>query len=339
MSSPSPHVTRPAGGVPGIMLRVLAALLPALAAYCYFYGPAILISLALACATALAAEAALLKLRGYPLKPFLGDGSAVLSASLLALALPPLAPWWLVVVGTLFAMVFAKHLYGGLGQNLFNPAMVGFAVLMISFPAHMTHWLAPAGLAGETLSLGQQLAYIFGERLPDGMRLDAVTMATPLDTLKTQLALGRMVGEIRADAPIFAASGGYVLPGLYLLGGLFLLQQRIITWHIPVAFLAVLAATAALFQGVDAARYASPLFHLFSGAAMLGAFFIATDYVTSPTTPTGKLIFGASIGLLTYVIRVFGGYPDGVAFAVLIMNSAVPLIDAYTQPKVFGHKG
>lgn len=337
----SPHLKQPSGGVPGIMLRVLAALLPVLAAYCYFFGAAILINLALASVTALASEAAMLKLRGYPLKPFLGDGSALLTAWLLALSIPPLAPWWLIVVGTLFAIVFAKHLYGGLGQNLFNPAMVGFAVLMISFPSHMTLWLAPSALGHESLSFTQQLGFIFGGALPSGMSLDALTMATPLDTLKTQLSLGRSVAEIRGQTPIFAALGGQgtqVVALLYLLGGLFLLQQRIITWHIPVAFLALLAGTAALFQGIDATRYASPLFHLFSGGAMIGAFFIATDYVTSPSTPTGKLIFGAGIGLLVYVIRVFGGYPDGIAFSVLIMNSAVPLIDAYTQPRVFGHK-
>lgn len=336
----SPHILKPGSGVSGIMLRVLVALLPAIGAYCYFYGTAILVSLALAGATALAAEAAMLKLRDYPLKPFLFDGSALLTGCLLALSVPPLAPWWLVVVGTLFAIVFAKHLYGGLGQNLFNPAMVGFAVLMISFPAHMTHWLAPLPLAHDTLSLTQQFAFFFGEHLPPGTTLDAVTMATPLDTLKTRISLGHTVSEIREHAPIFgllSGQGTQTIACLYLLGGLYLLQQRIITWHIPVSFLTVLAVSAAVFQGVDAGRYASPVFHLFSGGAMMGAFFIATDYVTAPTTPKGKLIFGAGVGLFVYVIRVFGGYPDGVAFSVLIMNAAVPLIDAYTQPRVFGH--
>lgn len=338
----SPHVLKPGSGVSGIMLRVMAALLPAIAAYYYFFGPAILVSLALASATALAAEAAMLQLRGYPVRFFLFDGSALLTAWLLALSIPPMAPWWLVVVGTLFAIVIAKHLYGGLGNNLFNPAMVGFAVLMISFPSHMTQWLAPLPLAHDTLSLSQQLAFFFGGALPTDMKLDAVTMATPLDTIKTQLSLGRTVDDIRSQTPIFgmlAGQGTQVVAICYLLGGLFLLQQRIITWHIPVAFLAVFALLAALFQGIDASHYASPLFHLFSGGAMLGAFFIATDYVTGPTTPTGKLIFGGGVGLLEYVIRVFGGYPDGVAFSILIMNAAVPLIDAYTQPKVFGHKG
>jgi len=337
----SPHVQNPGSGVSGIMLRVLAALLPALAAYVYFFGPAILVSLALASVTALAAEAAMLRLRGYPLRYFLLDGSALLTGWLLALSIPPLAPWWLIVVGTLFAIVIAKHLYGGLGNNLFNPAMVGFAVLMISFPAHMTHWLTPLPLAHDGLSLVQQLSFIFGENLPIGVKLDAVTMATPLDVIKTQLSLGGTVGEIRDHTPVFSTLSGLgtqTIAAFYLAGGLFLLHQRIITWHIPASFLGVFVLTAALFQGIDANHYAPPLFHLFSGGALLGAFFIATDYVTAPTTPRGKLIFGGCIGLLVYLIRVFGGYPDGVAFAVLIMNAAVPLIDAYTQPKVFGHK-
>lgn len=337
----SPHVIKPGGSVSAIMFRVLAALVPAIVAYVYFFGPAILVNLTLASLTALAAEGAMLQLRGYPLRPFLSDGSALLTAWLLALSIPPMAPWWLIVVGVLFAIVIGKHLYGGLGNNLFNPAMLGFAVLMISFPSHMTHWLTPTAMPHEALDFGQIMNYYFGQALPAGMKLDAVTTATPLDTLKTQLSLQHTVGEVWRDYPIFSALSGKgteVIAGLYLLGGLFLLQQRIITWHLPVAFLGTLVVTAALFQMADSARYASPMFHLFAGGAMLGGFFIVTDYVTGPTTPKGKLIFGCGAGFLVYVIRVLGGYPDGVAFAVLIMNAAVPLIDAYTQPKVFGHK-
>jgi electron transport complex protein RnfD len=271
-------------------------------------------------------------------KHFLTDGSAILTGWLLALSIPPLAPWWLVVVGTAFAIVVAKHLYGGLGNNLFNPAMVGFAVLMISFPSHMTQWTAPLLLSQHPVGFSEALQYYFSGAL-QGVRLDAVTMATPLDTLKTQLNLQHTVGEIK-HMPIFGnfgGKGGEVIAAMYLLGGLFLLQQRIITWHAPVSFLVTLALIAALLNGIDPNRYASPMFHLFTGGAMLGAFFIATDYVTSPTTPLGKLIFGTGVGFLEYVIRVFGGYPDGVAFSILIMNAAVPLIDAYTQPRVFGH--
>jgi electron transport complex protein RnfD len=331
----TPLITE-SSGVSAIMLKVMGALLPAIAAYVYFFGSAILVSLLLASVAALATEAAVLRLRNYPLRVYLTDGSALVTAWLLALSIPPLAPWWLVVVGTVFGILIAKHLYGGLGNNLFNPAMVGFAVLMISFPSHMTHWLAPDALAQVHWNFAQQMDFMF----TGGSQLDAVTMATPLDTLKTQLMLERGLPEIKQAEAIFSALSGKgteVIALFYLLGGLFLWQQRIISWHIPLSFLAGIAALAGLMHLLDAERYASPLFHVFAGGTLLGAFFIATDYVTSPTTPTGKLIFGAGIGICTYVIRVFGGYPDGVAFAVLFLNSAVPLIDAYTQPRVFGH--
>lgn len=335
----SPHVLTPGSSVRSIMLLVLFALLPAIAVYYFFFGPGILISLTLASVTALVAEAAMLQLRNYPVKHFLTDGSAILTAWLLALSIPPLAPWWLIVVGTAFAIIVAKHLYGGLGNNLFNPAMVGFAVLMISFPSYMTQWTAPLLLSQHPVGLSEALQYYFSGTL-QGVKLDAVTMATPLDTLKTQLNLQHTVGEVK-NMPIFGnfgGKGGEVVAAMYLVGGLFLLQQRIITWHSPVSFLVTLALVAALFNGIDPNRYATPMFHLFTGGAMLGAFFIATDYVTSPTTPFGKLIFGTGVGFLEYVIRVFGGYPDGVAFSILIMNAAVPLIDAYTQPRVYGHE-
>lgn len=334
----SPHISAQAN-VSSIMLKVLGALVPAILVYWYAFGPAILISLLLSSATALAAEGAMLKIRDYPVKRTLSDGSALVTAWLLALSIPPIAPWWMVVVGILFAIVIAKQLYGGLGHNIFNPAMVGFAVLIIAFPTHMTHWPIPHLLPHVTLSFGDQLAQIFTGQLPAGMPPDAISMATPLDTLKTQLKLEHIIEETRL-LPIFGTLSGkgteLVALG-YLLGGIFLLQQRIITWHIPVSMLAALSGIAVVFYGVDPSRYASPLFHLFAGGAMLGAFFIATDYVTSPTTPRGKLIYGGGIGLLAYIIRVFGGYPDGVAFSVLIMNATVPLIDAYTQPRVFGH--
>lgn len=322
------------------MLRVLAALLPAIAAYIYYFGPAILITLTLASVAALAAESLVLKLRNYALKPFLLDGSALVTAWLLALSLPPTSPWWLTVSGTIFAIVIAKHLYGGLGSNVFNPAMVGYAVLLISFPVLMTQWPAPLGFNAARLGLGDSAAYIFSGRLPAGVALDAVTMATPLDTIKTQLLLQRTASEI-VTMPVFGRIGGSgveIVALMYALGGVYLWRARVITWHIPLAFIAALFVCATLFYIVDADRYTSPWFHLASGGAMLGAFFIATDPVTGATTPRGKLIFGAGIGALTYIIRVFGGYPDGVAFAVLLMNMCAPLIDAYTQPRIFGHR-
>ncbi len=322
-----------------IMLKVLIALVPGIAAYVWVFGSGVLVSLGLASVTALAAEVLMLKLRARPVLPFLLDGSALVTAWLLALALPPLAPWWLVVVGTLFAIVVAKQLYGGLGYNPFNPAMVGYAVLLISFPLLMTKWPAPLVLAQAELSFVQQWQYIFGGVLPPGVLLDAISSATPLDYMKTQLLLQQSVTEI-SHSPLFGilgGKGGEIVAGAYLLGGLYLLQQRIISWHMPLAFLGVLAVLAAVFHLVNPAHYADPLFHLFGGASMLCAFFIATDPVSGPTTPKGKLLFAAGIGLLTWLIRTQGGYPDGVAFAVLLMNLCVPLIDAHTQPRVFGH--
>lgn len=337
MSAP-PYITGNTT-VSAIMFKVLLALVPGIVAYVWLFGSGILITLALASVTALASEALMLKLRRRPIMPFLSDNSALVTAWLLALALPPLAPWWLVVIGTLFAIVVAKQLYGGLGYNPFNPAMIGYAVLLISFPVLMTQWPAPLELAQAKLSFSDQLAYIFGRVLPVGVQLDAISTATPLDYLKTQLKLDHAMADIR-QAPVFGvlgAKGSEIVTGAYLLGGLYLVQQRIITWHIPAAFLGGLAAISGLFYAIDPQHYASPAFHLFGGAAMLGAFFIATDPVSGPTTPRGKLIFAASIGVLTWVIRAYGGYPDGVAFAVLLMNLCVPLIDAYTQPRVFGH--
>ncbi|OGT13605.1 MAG: electron transport complex subunit RsxD [Gallionellales bacterium RIFOXYB12_FULL_54_9] len=335
----SPFITRPAS-VSQIMLKVLLALIPGITLYVWHFGPAILISIMLASITALATEATMLKLRNRPITPFLQDNSALLTAWLIALSIPPLAPWWLVVVGTAFAISISKHLYGGLGSNPFNPAMIAYAVLIISFPAHMTHWLTPHGLGSVQLDFAEQLNYIFQGILPEGIKLDGVTMATPLDTLKTQLHMNGNINEI-IQVPIFgqlAGQGSEAVALGFLAGGVYLIASRIISWHIPAAFLTTLFASAGLFHLLDPAHYVTPLFHWFSGAAMLGAFFILTDPVTSPTTHKGKLIFAAGAALLTYLIRAFGGFPDGMAFATLLMNICVPLIDAYTQPKVFGKK-
>jgi len=322
------------------MLKVLLALVPGIIAYYWVYGGGILVTLSLATVTALITEAAILKIRQRPVAPSLSDLSAIVTAWLLALALPPLAPWWLVVVGTFFAIAIAKQLYGGLGYNPFNPAMVGYAVLLISFPVIMTKWPTPLALAEAPLGMMDQLKLIFSNVLPVGVQLDAVTSATPLDYLKTQLMLKQKVADISA-APIFGhfgAKGGEFVTAGYLLGGLYLIQQRIISWHLPTAFIAAMALISLIFNIVDPTHFANPGFHLMSGAVMLCAFFIITDPVSGPTTPKGKLYFAAGAAVLTYLIRVYGGYPDGVAFAVLIMNMCVPLIDAYTQPRVFGHR-
>jgi electron transport complex protein RnfD len=320
-----------------VMAWVLVALLPGVATYVWLFGPGILVTLALATVTALAAEAAMLKARGYPAKPFLADLSAIVTAWLLALSLPSLAPWWLIVTGTLFAIVVAKHLYGGLGQNIFNPAMVGYAVLIVSFPVQMTQWAGPLELTATPLSLTQSASVIFGGDFPKAT-LDAVTMATPLDALRTGLLQQLTVDEVMTRS-IFGHYGGVGfewLAAAFLLGGLLLWALRIIGWQVPLAFLAGIWLAAGFLHFFDAGRFGAPWFHLFAPSVMLGAFFIATDPVTGATTPRGKLIFGFGAGLLTIIIRTWGGFPDGVAFAILLMNLSVPLIDAWTQPRIYG---
>jgi electron transport complex protein RnfD len=333
----SPHRHGEAS-VQQVMLTVLYGLIPGVAAYVWFFGWGVVINVVLAVAVALSAEALMLSLRGRPVWPFVTDGSAAVTAALLAVALPPVAPWWATVVGTVFAIVVAKHLYGGLGYNPFNPAMVGYVLLLVSFPRVMTVWPAAESVSGHPIGFLDSLRIIFSGS-PAEYALDAVTGATPLDYMKVKLGANLTVGEIRAS-PIFGGLGGkgweWVSAG-FLLGGLWLIYRRVITWHIPAAMLGSLFLLALVFTAVDPSRYASPVFHLFSGAAMLGAFFIATDPVTAATTPRGRLIFGAGIGAFTYIIRTWGGYPDAVAFSVLLMNIAAPTIDYYTQPRVFGH--
>ncbi len=332
----SPHVTGP--NETGRMMReVLYALLPGALLALWFFGWGVLFNLLLASVTCIGAEAAWLALRRRPLAP-LGDASALLTGALLGLALPPLAPWWIPVLGGLFAIVLAKQLYGGLGFNPFNPAMVGYVVLLVAFPREMTLWAAPAGLDAARLGFTDTGRWIFAGVLPEQATLDALTMATPLDTVKIHLGLGETLSEIQRQ-PLFGALAGrgWEWVGLgWLAGGLWLALRRIIDWRIPAGMLGMLFLTAAFFHGLDSDNYASPLFHLLSGAAMLGAFFIATDPVTASTTPRGRWLYGAGIGLLVYVIRTWGGYPDGVAFAVLLMNMAAPTIDHYTRPRIFG---
>jgi len=335
----SPHA-RAARSTASVMLLVAAATLPGVMALSWCFGPGVLINIALAVITAVVCEAAIVRLRQRPLGFYLGDYSALVTALLLGIALPPFAPWWLPVVGSTIAIVLAKHLYGGLGYNPFNPAMVAYVTLLISFPVAMTQWTAPLALLSadsESMSLGVALSQVFS----GAGSLDGHTMATPLDLFKQNSTLP--VVDLYQHEPMFAAAAlagaGWEWVNLgFLLGGLFLLYKQVISWHAPIAMLLSLSLCALCFYDAGSANSGgSPLFHLLSGGTMLGAFFIITDPVTSAVSKRGRLIFGAAIGALIYMIRSWGNYPDAVAFSVLLMNFAAPFIDYYTLPRTYGH--
>ena len=315
-----------------LMMWVLLATLPGLAVQSYFYGYGTLINLLWASALALGFEALILGLRRRPITPYLTDGSALVTAFLLALALPPFSPWWLTLVAVLFSIVFAKHLYGGLGNNPFNPAMVGYALCLIAFPVSMTQW---AGTES-TLTFGQQWHWFWLESVNGG--IDAWTRATPLDLMRH--TKGLTLNEVASSNPQLglglAASMWINLA--YLLGGLCLLSIRVFTWHAPVAMLASLGLCAGLFHMGEPDLYPSASQQLLTGATMLSAFFIVTDPVTGATSRKGKLVFGAGVGILVFIIRSYGSYPDAFAFAILLMNLSAPLIDTYTKPKAYGNQ-
>lgn len=334
-----PHA-KPITSVPRIMRRVLYALVPAAIVYTWFFGFGLAINFAIAAGAALATEAAILLLRRRPVR-HLRDCSALVTAALLAFALPPLLPWWIPALGGFVGIALAKQLYGGLGKNPFNPAMVAYVLLLASFPILMTQWLPPrmGDIDYRPLGFVDQLRYSAFEELPPERTIDAYTRATPLDMVKEGLRSDRTFQELRASSLIgtFGGRGWEWVNNFIALGGLYLLYAGIIRWQIPLAVLAGLLGPALVLHLIDPMRFPGPAFHLFSGAAMLGAFFIATDPVSAATSDRGRLYYGAGIGLLTYAIRTWGGYPDGLAFAVLLMNAAVPLIDRYTQPRIYGH--
>ena len=326
----SPHAHGPASTT-RVMTQVMLATIPGALALVWFFGAGVILNVLLACTGAAAAEALMLALRGRPVVRSLTDGSAVLTGLLLALALPPVLPAWLPLLGASFAIVFGKHLYGGIGQNPFNPAMLGYVVLLVSFPLEMTTW-APAGGGA---SLTEALATSFG----GGVVPDAFSGPTPLDDFKHRAGLTVQEWKASSSAAGTLAGAGWEWVNLaFAAGGLWMLRQRLFTWHAPVAMLAALSVLALLFwDGGSSASRGSPVLHLLSGATMFGAFFIVTDPVSCATSTRGKLVFGAGVGVLLYVIRAWGNYPDAIAFAVLLMNLAAPFIDHYTRPRVYGH--
>lgn len=306
-----------------IMYTVALTLLPAALLGVYQFGLASLQTLLVCSVMAMLAEFICLKLMGRAANACM-DGSALLTGLLLALSLPATVPMWLAAFGSVFAIVVGKQIYGGLGQNLFNPAMLARVMLLICFPVEMTTWATPTPVDFSHNQVNVPAAWL---------QFDGVTAATPLSGLSHE--------PLSLTAQFLGISGGSLGETsalLILLGGLVLLYRRIIHWAIPTSFVLGLCVPAAIASLIAPDSFSSPLAQLFSGGAMLGAFYIATDLVTSPTSVRGQLIYGAACGLLIWLIRSFGNYPEGVAFAVLMVNAASPLIDHYLRPTIFGSK-
>lgn len=284
-----------------VMLWVLAALTPGTAIMVAFYGAGYLLNILIAITAALTTEAVCLGLRRAPLRQ-LGDASALVTGVLLALALPPGTAWSIIVIAVVAAIGLAKHLYGGLGHNLFNPAMVGYAVVLVSFPGALAQWPIPA---------------------------DGLTSATALVSLRYRDGL--TITEAWQAARGFGTLGGYAWEWInagFLLGGLALCARRLAAWRVVAAMLGTLAVLAALtFDAGSSHSAGSPLFHVFTGATMLGAFFFATDPVSHPISPRGQLIFGCTVGAMTFAVRAYGNYPDGMAFGILLANALTPYLD------------
>ena len=341
-TSSSPHTHKgSARNANVLMIEVLLATIPGLVALTWFFGWGNLVNVVWCSLLALLMEAAVMKLRGRPVMFYLKDMSALVTAVLLALAIPPYTPFWVSAIGIFFAIVVAKHLYGGLGYNPFNPAMVGYVVLLLSFPVQMTQWASPAVLLGDGIGIPNFIEAISLIFASSGGALDAITSATPLDILKQNNSL--LLDQLYAANPVFAdaflTTVGFEWVSLgFLVGGLYLLYRKVFTWHAPVGMLVTLAILPLFFfDGGSSASKGSSWFHLMSGATMLGAFFIITDPVSGATSNLGRLFFGIGVGILVFVIRNWGSYPDAVAFAVMLMNFAAPTIDYYTQPRTYGH--
>jgi electron transport complex protein RnfD len=336
----APYIA-PEVSIQSLMLQVLAALVPAAIAHVWFFGPGFILNLLVAAVFAAAGESLMLSLRSRKPETGLTDYSALVTAALLAFALPSLTPWWVTATGALFAIIVAKHLYGGLGFNIFNPAMAGYVVILVAFPMHLNLWVAPrmGDLDYQHLTILQTLYFTLTGALPDGIAFDAISRATPLDVMKSGLNNAKTAAEIRA-IPIMGDFGGrgWEWIGNFLaIGGFWLLIKKIIRWQIPVGVGLGLLLPATIMYMIDPGSQASPGFHLFGGATILCAFFIATDPVSAATSPKGRLIYGIGIGVLIFCIRRWGSYADGVAFAVLLMNMTVPAIDYFTRPHIIGH--
>lgn len=340
-SSPHHHNNR---STPRLMLLVMAACIPGILAQLYWFGPGVFIQITLALITAFICELVTFEIRGRHNDPAISDNSSLLCGLLLAVSIPSLAPWWVIVSGTAFAVIVAKQVYGGLGHNLFNPAMVGYIFLLISFPIPMTAWPAPVDFAVESMSLIDSFYLVFTGFTNSGFDLqqlrflvDGSTMATPLDANRTGIQYGKTVSEVADSMPWGTVHPWLWISGCYLIGGLYMLRAGLIRWHIPIGVLVGTIGTSSALFVIDASIFASPWFHLVNGSVVICAFFIATDPVSAATTNKGRLIYGFGIGFFIVIIRSFGAYPDAVAFAVVLLNVTVPLIDYYTKPRAYGH--
>lgn len=326
--STSPYMKRPVD-TPAIMRHVIYALLPVILGAVYFFGLSALL-LIVTCILGAAITEWVFGGRRSLGEGSLGDGSAVVTGLLLALTLPPSLPLWMAFVGAVTAIVFGKVIFGGLGHNVFNPSLTGRAFLQACFPVALTTW-APYGGLGRFLELrGDTLALPFMSPQPD-----AVTSATPLASMKfesipteiTNLLVGSISGSLGETSAL-----------LILLGGAYLVARKFLNWRIPIGIFATVFVLATVLHWIDPARFPTGVFHLFSGGLMLGAVFMATDPVTSPVTPKGCWLFGLGVGILVVTIRQFGGLPEGVMYSILLMNALTPLIDRYTQPRIYGSR-
>ncbi|WOH38080.1 electron transport complex subunit RsxD [Thalassotalea fonticola] len=343
-SSPHNHIK---AETPALMRLVILAALPGVFAQWYFFGWGSIIQIALAITFAVLAEMTFLAVRDKNITAQITDFSAVLTGLLIGISIPSLAPWWITAIGCIFAICVVKQLYGGLGFNLFNPAMAAYVMLLVSFPVQMTSWQPANELMVYDLNFFNHLWLILTGYTWEGfsveqirMNIDGITMATALDTLKTDITLGLTSAESLTN-PVFGKhfSVGWEWVNIgFFFGGLFLIAKKAIDWVIPVSFLGALFIFSFIAFSISPDSSASTMFHWLAGGTMLGAFFILTDPVSAATSRKGRVIYATLVAFLVYIIRKFGGYPDAIAFAVLLANMAVPLIDQYARPRTYGHK-
>lgn len=331
----------PSNDVAKVMLHVLLALVPSTLAYVWYFGPGILLNFIVAALFCVAGEAAMLSLRKRPVGTTLRDFSVLVTAALIAFAMPALTPWWVTATAALFGTVVAKHLYGGLGFNIFNPAMAGYVVVLVAFPLHMNLWTAPrmGDLDYHFMTIFETARYTLTGTFPDYLSFDAISRATPLDTVKSGLAAMSTFQELQANPMMgdFGGRGWEWIGNFTAIGGGWLLLRKVIRWHIPLGVFAGLLVPTTIMYILQPGIHPAPGFYLFSGGTILCAFFIATDPVSAATSPKGRLVYAFGIGFLIYAIRRWGSYADGVAFAVLLMNMATPAIDYLTRPHIVGH--